>query len=407
MKIGKIEKSYTGNQVRLTSRVETSEGTTELWYAVDREYEPYAVHENLDAFLLGLFIHAMKLGEDIHLDAPVSEKLFYNMKNSLIKLYSLMSPSFHEISLYPDELNGSGLQPAENNVVTGYSGGIDSFSLLADHLFNDDIPAHYKVTHFIYNNVGAHGIHASDFFHERFNHLRSFADEFGVPFVKVDSNLYDILDSSFLLSFMPRNVSSVLILQKLFSKYLFASSYNYDNLFIKQVTKDGYRFRDAYIQPVTHSLFGTENMECILTGSQYSRVEKTIQVAGLEPSYRYLYVCTDTDSGKAENCSVCFKCARTMLTLDILGVLHLYDKVFDIERYKQIKQPYIESILYKRDLFAREILQLAQDHNFRIPASTRLLGSKLIHPSLQQFRKNTPPALRRIIKRMIGLNRIR
>ena len=403
MKIGKIKKSLDGNQVKLTSMIETGEGTTELWYAVDREYEDYCTDESVDAFLLGLFIHAMKLGENIFLEAPISEKLYYNMKHNIIKLYALMHPSFQEISIHPKNLNQSAVNPHSNGIATGFSGGVDSFSLLADHYFHKDITPNYKITHLIYNNVGAHGKHAPVFFHKRYEHLKRFSEEFGLPFVKIDSNLHQIVDSSFLLSFLPRNVASVLVLQKLFAKYIFASSYKYDQLLTQPLSKDGYIYRDAYIQPLTFSYFGTESTECVLAGSEYSRIEKTLQIASLEPTYRYLYVCTDTDSGTAMNCSTCFKCARTLLTLDILGLLHHYQDVFDIQKYKNIRQGYIESLLYERGIFSNEILKLATEHNYPISPVTRFLGTKYIYPVLQGWRRNLPYGLRQNVKKVIGL----
>ena len=397
MKISQPFVKREGSMVKLQSRVEYQQGQFDLWFAVDQQYEPWLSHENLDSFLMGIFLVAMKHGEDIYLEGPVSEKLYYNMTHGLIHIFSLLDPSFKEVSVYPGKLNPASLNPDNrNNVVTGFSGGIDSFHLLANHFFNEP-PASYRVTHLVYNNVGAHGNHASDFFHKRFNRLVDFSREMELPFVKIDSNLYEILDTDFLLSVLPRNVASVLALQKLFGKYLYASSYTFRD-FLEHIL-----YRIGYLDPLSISLLATETMEPVLVGSHITRVEKTRQVTDVESSHHHLYVCTETDRDTAENCSTCFKCSRTLLTLEILGKLHQYDQVFDLDKYQKIKQPYIDSLLYYRDPFAREILDLADARGYAISPMNRFRGSKPVYPLLEYMRKHTPESFRQNIKRFMGM----
>ena len=397
MKINKVKKSIEGDKVKLVSRIETRQGASDLWFAVDKKYEEYTVHEVLDAFLTGLFIHAMKLNEDIYLDAPVSERLYYNLTNNIMKIYSILNPGFHEITIHPKELSHTQMNPGNKNVVTGFSGGIDSFSLLGDYYFNEIKTPHYKVTHLIYNNVGAHGDNAQIFFDKRYDFLKKFEEEVNLPFIKIDSNLHEIIDSDFMLSVLPRNVASAMVLQKLFSKYLYASSYTYKDFLTTDIFKIG------YTDPLACGLFSTESMECVLAGSELSRVEKTKQVASLEASYNHLYVCTNTSLDEVKNCSVCFKCARTLLTLEILGLQHLYKDVFDIEKYNKMKRFYIESILYDKDPFGKEILQLAAENNYRIPPISKFLGMKYVFPVAQSIRKNVPYSLRKNVKKIVGL----
>jgi len=400
MKINKVKKTIEGDKVKLSSRFETRQGTRELWFAVDKKYEEYTVHETLDAFLMGLFIHAMELNEDIYLEAPVSEKLFYNLTNNIIKLYSLLDKDFNIINIHPKELTDIEMNPGGKNVATGFSGGIDSFSLLGDYYFNDLKTPNYKITHLIYNNVGAHGKNANIFFDKRFDFLKKFGEEINLPFIKIDSNLYEILDSSFMLSVYPRNVASLLVLQKLFSKYIYASSYTFTDFLTTDIYKIG------YLDPLVYAMFSTESMECVLVGSERTRTDKTKQVASLDASHKHLYVCTDTSLDEVKNCSVCFKCSRTLLTLDILGLQHLYKDVFDLEKFNKIKRFYIESILYDKDPFGKEILQLAAENDYRIPPISKFLGMKYIFPVTQSIRHNVPYSLRKNVKKIVGLDKI-
>lgn len=72
-----------------------------------------------------------------------------------------------------------------------------------------------------------------------------------------------------------------------------------------------------------YHLLSTEATDSISTGSQYTRAAKTAQVAEIEPSYRHLDICVEPGTSRSgfRNCSRCWKCARTMVTLEALGKL--------------------------------------------------------------------------------------
>ena len=105
-------------------------------------------------------------------------------------------------------------------------------------------------------------------------------------------------------------------------------------------------------------LLSTESLDCVSTGCEMSRVEKTELVATYEPSYRFLNVCVNP-AFEGRNCSVCFKCCRTMITMEFLGSDHLYRKVFDFEKFGKVRRQYLKKILFhKPGSFEREIAGL-------------------------------------------------
>jgi len=352
------------NDSQISTIVEYSQGKVRLWYSVDQEYSEFLTTENADAFLLGLLILAMEHNENIYIDGMISERLFYHLTHYLMKILTLLIPSLHQIKIFPKELNSGKITQVQNGVATGFSGGIDSFCTFIDH-FIEKIPTSYKITHLVFNNVGSHGAGGQELFRKRYQRLLKFAQEYELPFIKIDSNLHQILKLNFQNTHTTRNVSAVLLFQKLVGKYFYASAHKYEDCIIKE-SPDG-----AVIDPAAIHLLSTETTEFISTGCQYSRVEKTIKVSEFEPSYRYLDVCVHAVN-RAENCSQCWKCARTLLTLEILGKHKLYTKVFDLEKFAKIRSSYIKSLKQNQNPLAQEVIALAVARNYDLNSTLKL-----------------------------------
>jgi hypothetical protein len=383
MKIYPPEITVNCESATISAAVEYAGQNNVLWYSVDREYSDFLTGERSDAFLVGLFMLAMKLGEDIYIDGAISEKLFFNITNSYMRILTAMMPSLQKVNIFPKYLERGEYFKSQGGVVTGFSAGIDSFCVVADHLYGE-VPESYKITHFLYNNVGAFGAGGSKLFHERYQNFLNYSKEMKVPFVKIDSNLHDILPFKFHQSHFPRNVSAVLTLQKLFSKYLYASAYKYEDCFVGEAEYM------AYSDPMAVHLLSTETTECISSGCQYSRVEKTRKVTEIELSYQYLNVCM-RNSG-ANNCSTCPKCLRTLLTLEILGKENLYKNVFNFDKYRKIRNQYMSQVLRSNNTFEREILEVSQKYNYKFP-----FVAQVFPPQFLYFVSKTSNILKRYI----------
>jgi len=344
--------------VRLESLVERPGRTEYLWYSVPHSYEDYLTTERLDAFVVGLLMLGMMKGEDIYVDGPMSEKLFYNITSYYMRILEGAFPSLHRIQVIPERLDRAA--PGERGgVATGFSGGVDSFCVLADHLWGS-VPDGYRITHLLFNNVGSHAPGGRRLFEERFARLLPAAREMGIPFVKIDANLDQMLSGlPYLQSHSPRNVSAVLALQKLFSRYLYASGQKYEDC------HGGRAGATGYSDPMSLPLLSTEATECIPTGSQYSRVEKTARISDIPLTYRYLDVCVS--SKQAGNCSRCFKCSRTMLTLEMLGKLDRYGSAFDLGIWQKNRIRFIGHALFSRDIYLKEIVKNARARSWRFP----------------------------------------
>jgi hypothetical protein len=353
--------------VRAEARLTSARGTETLWYEVDAKYGEYLTTTRLDGFAVAALLVAMERGEgELIVHGAISARLLHNLQRQLIPMWRLMNPHMHDVSVRPRSVE-SRAEVSAGGVVTGFSAGIDSFCTLADYLQPEQLPS-YKLTHLLYCNVGNHG-HGEGgrrLFVDRWNLLRDYESSVGLGIVRVDSNLDELLNSSFERTHIARNSSAVLLLQRLFSKYLVSSSYSFKDSFIGDSTDV------AHADPAAVHLLSTESLECISTGCRYSRVEKTRRAITVPACERVLNVCNHPPPG-ARNCSRCYKCLRTLATLDLMGKLEQFGHVFDLELYRRRRFDYLMLLPGRTsDSFIREIYEFSKQPDAHVPRYVRL-----------------------------------
>ena len=352
------------NETVLQAKFECGDTSDILWFSTKKEFGDYLCHERGDAFLVAMLLYAMKRGEDIHSLAPISERLYYTLTKHFVKVIADMFPGYYRIRITADIDS----EPLENvgGVGTGFSCGVDSFCTVIEHT-DESCPPDYRLTHLTFFNVGANRgygeKHARDLFHRRIEVVRPCADELQLPLVTLDSNINEILNVSFVQTHTYRNVAAVLALQKLFKTYYYSSGYSLRQFELNCSDSSNY---DVY----TLDMLSTDTIKFSPSGESYSRVEKTDIVSTHPLSYEYLNVCVAAET----NCSRCFKCQRTLVTLDVLGKLDLYNKVFDLNDYQKYRSKYLGLVLggWKSDLFKQEIYDAMKRDRFPIPLDAYL-----------------------------------
>lgn len=361
MQISKPDIVSVKDDVRYCVQVDAAGTEKNLWFSIPREFGEF-ISDRSDAALAALLIPAMSCGEDLHIAGVLSEKLFYNLSSGYQAMLRTVIPSLCKIDIFPEEVRPA--TPGARGVATGFSGGVDSFCVLDDHHFRD-APAGFRLSHLLFNNVGSHG-HGPDgerLFRERYDRLEPVAARFGLPFIAVNSNLEDFYrDFRYRQTHTPRNASVALLLQGGIGRFMYASTYSYAHLIV------GDARAMAAADPVALPLLSTERMCALSAGSEYNRVQKTLKVGTLPDSYESLDVCA-TGSGE-RNCSACVKCLRTLLTLELAGLLSHYKSVFDLEVYEANKPRYIEEVLHSEDPFCHEITSFANQQGVSLRSLT-------------------------------------
>ncbi len=377
--ISPLKVERTDSAVILSASITTPAGVRPLRFEIDARFADLVDTESLDAFVLGLTVPAMRLGLDIVAEGPISPRLLFNLKTQIIPMLETTLPRVRRVDV---RAAGATAPPAAKptGVATGLSGGIDSFTVIAEHYDKCEVGAP-RVTHAVFYNTGSHGRGADGRrnFLQRLERIARLADELRLPLVSVDSDLDDFYDGfMFQETHTIRNTATTLALQRGVGQYLYASTYHFRDCHF------GPAYDMAYADPALLPMFGTERLEAHSVGSRHARPDKTRVIADLEIARSHLDVCM---SGTGHNCSRCAKCMRTQVSLEILGRLDAFGRVFDLARYRRYRTQFIARALSSGNPLEREVVRLAREEGFPIPLAAKILGhSRLIWIPVQARR---------------------
>lgn len=399
MRIGPPAASREGGALVLRAKV-ISDGTEdECFYSVPEAFAAFADTESSNCFLAGLLYPAMRRGEDLHVGGTVSEKLLFDVNEFLVPLMAECDPRIKRIAVTADATDPRGC-PGARAVGTGFSGGVDSFFTILER-FARPVPEGFRLTHLFFFNVGAHGIprgpgdeeRIAAKFRARYGKLRAFPDEIGLPFVPVDSNVHRFHPWGHLETATLATASAVLFLQRGIHRYYLASA-GHPHGHLWRFLGAGRRPDDiAFLNPLLLPWLSTETTEFIDDGTAFDRSRKTEAISTYGPAARHLNVCGNADTIDT-NCSVCPKCCRTMLTLELLGRLGDFSGVFDIARYRrEARRLYIAQVLVNRarDPFNDHLLDLARERGVDLRREVNALDlfrARMLDGRLHAFIRN-------------------
>ena len=366
--IGTPEIKINYGKARLCCRIRWDSGSYDMWYEVEECFGKYLSDERADAFLIAVLPYAMKEAIDVRVEAPLSERLFYQLTTAYIPALAKNTKTYHYIKLECDYLDNTSLQSADA-VGAGFSGGVDSFYTVCTHL--DTRAEHHKLTHLTFFNVGASGDaggeEARELFLKRQGSARFFADHNGLNFAAVDSNISEFIKYKHLQTHTMRSFSAVLALQKLFSVYYYSSGCTLGEFSLKKGDE-----ASTYFDLMSAYCLTNENTKFYISGLNESRIEKCAAIADYPLSYRYLNVCLT----EGTNCCNCEKCLRTMLAFYAIGKLGLYGDVFDVNGFMaNLNKNLIALVENSGNRNYSEIRDAMKENGLIIPLDVRITGN--------------------------------
>ncbi len=294
----------------------------EFFYRVSGGAYALAV-DRADAFLAPCLLHAMKQGQAVEFDVPVSESLARNAADLAFVFAAqlgLAAPKvlFHRVV---DDLTD-----IADGSICGFSGGVDSWFTLQQEFFGCDRSS-LRVHHLLFNNVGANTSSHKDV--EAYERAQAVARMYGLPLWRVDSNMDALLGMGFQLTHTARNVSTAHLFPAVARRFLYSSADDYTH------TRIGRSEDMCYSDPVILPLMSVPSMRLQSSGARFTRGHKTRSILSIPDTRHLLDVCVRHDrQWKTTNCGHCFKCVRTLAILEAAGVLQEFGEAFDLDAYR-------------------------------------------------------------------------
>lgn len=320
-----------GLKSRISAKVHGGDLPIDLWFSVPNEFAHGLAVEQPNWIATSLLVPAMLRGMDIEIDAGISPKLLFAINGDLQYILRKQNDRLKKITVRASQRSKAPV--SLGYVGTGFSAGIDTLCTIADHA-SEETPEEFRINTLVNNNVGALGDSkdVERIFEKQFLRTQKYAASRGFNAVSINSNLASFYkEFTFQQTHTIRNMSAILAVEGLFHRYYYSSSYRYDDLKVGRVLDMGYS------DPTILSLLTTERLEFASSGSQYSRWEKAVKLSEMPDAQELLDVCATDAAAKSEtkfvNCGTCFKCARHLYTLELLGQLQDFERQFDIAAY--------------------------------------------------------------------------
>lgn len=302
-----------------------------LWFELPLSYEDWIEPDRYDAFAVALFSQAMCEKRPLLIDGKVSALLARNLYY-YSQIYSKWFPQFEVINLTSDYSYEKQYNHQDKKIAAGFSCGVDSLCTVQEWT-QGKLSDFEKLTNLININVGSHGHGNSGnkLFQKRLRLVQKAADELELPLITVNSNLDSFYTARFEDSYASRIIGVALLLGRRLSQYVLASTNTY-----WQLGPEG-------SSPLSDFLLGNEQVEVVVDGAHLSRIEKIKRIMNWKFAQRHLNVCT-RNTARAENCSECIKCARTMLIIDMLKTSTHFQNVFDFKNFDSTKKIFVEKM---------------------------------------------------------------
>ena len=365
MRIGIPTATQKGNRHQLSAPVRIeADGVNvppELWFAVHGG-EPSFKAEYADPFLPALITVAMKLGEDIQVEAPVSTRLAFGLETYQHVLHTWWPASFKKVDIHYEALELRNGEPRPSGVACCFSGGLDSFHAVKELSPENQSIEDYRITHAMMINGFDQLV---DLEHEglarqMFNIYAPVLDSWGVQLQMIDTNTAQFRHP----------VTSVKEAIWSFSSALIACAHALGGLFGRFGIPSHATYAEEDLEPggthvaLDHHL-SSDQLEVFACSAKVGRAGKLEMLADDPLVRNNLRVCFtapsfDAETGGVTNCGKCEKCLRTIVTLLILGKLEQFPGFSERRELSSYQHP--RSLANIHGIYLREMEALARKY---------------------------------------------
>ena len=276
---------------------------------ISNEYAEHIVTDRIDAYVWGMIGFAMNLGADIISEIPVSESLYYNLTYHFIPTVSTEREELKHINIKAPLIKD--IESKGELIGTGISCGVDSLYTVKKHT-SANIPESHRINTLAFFNAGSSMKGASTLrtplVQGRLELAKKFAKEYDYKFLFIESDIHLLINRYIGYDHVQNHTFMMLFctyhLQSIIGKYYYSSGYSYGKFHFGK----GPASYDLF----TFAMASIGKMHFFSTGGENERLDKTKELINYIPAQKFLNVCVE----EVYNDSTCFKCVRTMLTLD-------------------------------------------------------------------------------------------
>jgi hypothetical protein len=272
-------------------------GTTqEVWFRISAP----AANAAAETFVALTLLPAMKLGADVALDRPVSERMLRNL-GAIQDVFACWQPeTFRRIAIHA--LPSPSQTRISNAVACFFSAGVDSFYTLLKH--SDEVTTLLLVHGFdigLENEAMSAKVSAT---------VRRIAARLNKKVIEIHTNVRAFSASRLRWGMYHGSVLAAvgLMLAPLVSKIYIPATHTYADLL------------PWGSHPLVDPLWSSEQVSFVHDGCEATRVEKVAAISKSDVAMSTLRVCWRNPGGEY-NCGRCDKCLRTMVNLHLASAL--------------------------------------------------------------------------------------
>lgn len=356
--------------IRISCSVDAVGLPSTLWFEVKGLGGQDSLALSYNWAVVALLLPAMQRGDNVIVKGCLSEKLHTNINNDLQLLLQVFQPSLKKIQVKSDAVTKEKIL-STGRIGTGFSAGVDSFATL-QHFSNENASTSIEVTDICTFNVGAMGRYENPDVEAVYDNYckrtARYAGMSGKNAICINSNIDSFYRGlNFQKTHTFRNISAALVLEGYFECYLYASSFPFVHIAVTET------YDCSYFDPISLPMLSTENITFMSAMAGINRVEKTRLLAQSQAATQMLDVCVASAETREKlikpNCSVCWKCQRTLVTLEALGIIDKFSSVFDLSVYKEEKYKFYRNLFFKMldgDPLAKEAFYLARESGLKV-----------------------------------------
>ncbi len=307
MKLNRVAVETDSSTIRLVGEVVRAEAEhrTQVYFQFPIEYRDF-VDESAAPFLIAMLVPAMIAGEPLESAVPASPELTFSLR----RVHGLMHfwyPELHQVAIRVPEMLLAPT-PLRNRAASFFSGGVDSFYTLLRYHRGERLPV--PLTHVVMMRgvetrlEGIVGVGDSE------NSAAEAAAAVGVRAIFGETNIRSVFRAHWENYYFGSGLAATAYaLSRGFDYSCIPSSLNYRN-----VIPHG-------SSPLLDELFSTPQLRIVHDGADARRPDKVARIVEWAPELvlSKLRVCTRNKGGDS-NCGRCYKCVRTAISLDVIGL---------------------------------------------------------------------------------------